>query len=532
MARIVLTADRAVFTDFSGAEPLGFGLCIPYRLVPRFVEYWVLAPPVPAGDGGRAIFAPYPLCKVEASLLAAGFRRSDVIITPPEKLEGVVSSDTEVVGVHVLDPQGLAPVSWTLRVLMGGGETCTQYEFERLMMRVLQLKRRYRFKVVVGGPGVWQLRGLEKKFGIDVLFEGEAEITFPVLISKILKGEEVPGYVVGEQPAPEAIPTIVTPSRNGIVQITRGCPRKCHFCSPTMQNFRSIPLSNILKEVKLNLEHGLHYVGFATEDVLLYGARGIEPNPKAVKNLFTKTLELSKRYGVERPGFTHVSLSTALAAKELVKFITDTCGYDAHNPAFPQVGLESGSPRIVARYFAGKPYPWKPEEWPEVVISSTKLMNENYWYPCLTYIIGFPGAEPEDYLRTTELLEKLKEEGFKGWTFPLFLVPIGGTLIEKKTGFKTLQELPQEAVESMVVGWRLSIRFSREVYPKILRSMKNRFLRWLLERLTEKALDSLENWVTLISRDPSYIDRLVAGVKLRSTPSLIAALIRSKLRTS
>jgi len=76
-----------------------------------------------------------------------------VVVAPPERLERVVDRDTAVLGVHVVDPQGLAPVSWTLRVLMGGGDPATKYEFERLMRRVAGLKRRYGLKVVVGGPG-------------------------------------------------------------------------------------------------------------------------------------------------------------------------------------------------------------------------------------------------------------------------------------------------------------------------------------------------------------------------------------------
>ena len=57
MVKIVLTADRAVFTDYHGADLFGFGLCTPYRLVPKFVEYMVLAPRAPAVDGVRARFA-------------------------------------------------------------------------------------------------------------------------------------------------------------------------------------------------------------------------------------------------------------------------------------------------------------------------------------------------------------------------------------------------------------------------------------------------------------------------------------------
>jgi len=38
MAKIVLTADRALFTDYHGFDFLGFGLCMPYRLIPKIVD--------------------------------------------------------------------------------------------------------------------------------------------------------------------------------------------------------------------------------------------------------------------------------------------------------------------------------------------------------------------------------------------------------------------------------------------------------------------------------------------------------------
>ncbi len=71
MSKVVLTADRALFTDFSGVDALGFGLCLPLRLIPRLVEYRILSPPVPS-EGVRVIYAPYALSKVEASLIASG----------------------------------------------------------------------------------------------------------------------------------------------------------------------------------------------------------------------------------------------------------------------------------------------------------------------------------------------------------------------------------------------------------------------------------------------------------------------------
>ena len=525
MVKIVLTADRAVFTDFNGVDALGFGLCLPYRLVPWIIEYLVLAPKISVKDGVRARIAPYPLAKIEAALLATGFKHDDVAIVPPEKIHKVIDRDTAIVGIHVLDPRGLSPVSWTLQVMTGGGKSCTAYEFEKLIRRVQKLKAVYRFKVVVGGPGVWQLRGFERVLGIDVLFDGEAEITFPSIAKKILNGEEVPSYVVGEQPSIEMIPPIITPSRNGLVEITRGCPRRCQFCSPTMRYFRSIPLETIIKEIDVNLRNGIKIVSFITEDVLLYGSQNLKINEDAIKRLYIEALSKSKAYGVSQIGFTHVSCASAYSAPHLVKFISDVNGFDADNPIFPQVGLESGSVRIVEKFFRGKTYPYPPEKWPEIVVSSAKLFNDNYWYPCFTYIVGFPGEEVEDHIKTLELLDTLESEGFKGWTFPLFLIPMGDTLIENKASFKYLKDLSKEAVDTIVKGWKMSLRFSREIYRKLIR-VRNPIAMRIVNAFAELAFKAMEQWIEGLSKDPEKALVEYSKVEIRGLRQLVGAVIR------
>ncbi len=524
MVKIVLTADRAVFTDYHGADLFGFGLCMPYRLVPKFVEYMVLAPRAPTVDGVRARFAPLGICKTEAALLAAGFKREEVAIVPPHALRKAVDKDTAIVAVHVLDPKGLAPVTWTLKAISGGGTSCTELEFENLMKVVLELKHRYRFKLVVGGPGSWQLRGWEDKYEIDVLYDGESELTFPIVVKKLLNGEEVPRYVRGEPPPPEAIPLIVTPSRNGQVQITRGCPRRCRFCSPTMWRFRSIPLEQILKEVKFNLDAGFKSVGFVTEDVLLYGANGLKLNPDAIKKLFDETVKLASKYGVDTVGFSHVSCASALVVKDVVKYISDLEGLSDSKPLFPQIGLESGSPRIVAKYFRGKAYPWSPEDWPNVIVEASKLFNDAYWYPCYTYIIGFPDATPDDYIKTIELLDRLRDEGFKGWTFPLLLIPMGGTLIEKEAQFLQLKKLPREAIDCLVEGWRLSLSFSRTIIHRLVR-VRNPLIAKILNRLAEKALRAMEVWIDGVSKGIDIIETQFSQVNIRNLSSLAKTIV-------
>ncbi len=528
-AEIVLTADRALFTDYNGVDALGFGLCLPLRLLPSFLEYMILAPPVPISPEGRASYAPYSLGKVEAALLAAGFRRKDVAIAPPEKLPSIIDKNTEIVGVLVVDPQGLAPVSWTLKALGGGGITATQYEFERLMKNLREIRGRgYGFKIVVGGPGVWQLRGRMDEFGVDVLFDGEAEVTFPILAKDIIDGRRSPRFIVGKPPGSDLIPPIITPSRNGLVEITRGCPRRCHFCSPTMKNFRSISFKTIEKEMEVDLMGGARSISFVTEDVMLYGAstNPLKFNTDAVKTLYSSALKIVRGWGVERIGFSHVTLSSALACRNLTRWISDVNGLDGDHPFLPQTGMESGSPGIVARFFGGKPYPWRAEDWPDVVIEASKLINDNYWYPCYTYIIGFPGSEPRDYTMTTELLDKLKDEGFRGWTFPLLLIPMGGTLIENRADFPELLSLPMEAIEAMVAGLKFSVSFSEWAYPRLVGEIKNPVLRRIALRLQGLTMNALREWAKILERNPESMKEL-NRVDIRRMRGLMRAAVTS-----
>jgi len=164
-----------------------------------------------------------------------------------------------------------------------------------------------------------------------------------------------------------------------------------------------MPLSTIMKEVKINKLAGARNIDLIAEDVMLYGAKGININKEALLSLF-------KRISREVPSitFNHASFASVLPAKNIIRELTELSGHGADKPLFPQVGLESGSPRIMRKYMSGKSRPWRPEEWPQVVKEAMSIMNENYWYPCCTLIIGFPDETEDDIIRTLELVDDLR----------------------------------------------------------------------------------------------------------------------------
>jgi len=500
--RIVLTADQALMTNFSGLSFFGFGHCVPYRFVPQLFLEKALGSPIETDEEGRALTATYSLRKVEASLLNAGFESKQVIVTSPKKIQKVITSSTRIVGISVVDPLGKAPVSVALASLLGGGDSCTKVEFLDLVNKVKTLKKKYDFSIVVGGPGVWQLTQVKELLGIDVLFFGEAEITFPKLAHDIIEGKKSLPLVFGETPSTEEIPVIAKPSRLGAVQVTRGCPRKCQFCAPTTSKFRSIPLDKILSEAELNIRNGAKYIDLTSDDVLLYGANGIRVNHEAVIKLFSTIVE---KYNVPVT-FPHVSVASVRQDPHLVEKISVIAGFSSEHPIFPDVGLESGSSRIIAKYMAGKALPWTPQEWPETVIEATRIMNENNWYPCYTMMVGFPDEKEQDLAETLKLVNKLVDQNAKVWIFPLLSIPIRGTPLGNQS-HPEMEFMPKTVWELFCLSWQQSLRFSHAMRDQLLSGVTNPITKRVTSRLFDAGIELLSKFFSHLEEDPQVLSQ-------------------------
>ncbi|BCU68149.1 hypothetical protein HS7_15860 [Sulfolobales archaeon HS-7] len=241
MTRVILTADRSAFTDYAGTSVLGYVACMPSRLVPRYFMDKFFTPPIKADKNGKALYAPYSLRKLEALLSNEGF---DTMVTPPEYLKKV-ANEGDIVGITAHDPLGIEPVSMKLSMLFGGGKTWTAEFFEELGEQVRKVKKEKGIKVLVGGPGVWQLER-ERPEWIDTVYIGDGETDLPEVLKKIEAGEKIPVVKARKVRDVTKIPTIKNPARLGEVQVTRGCPRGCQFCSITPETFMSIPLDDVV----------------------------------------------------------------------------------------------------------------------------------------------------------------------------------------------------------------------------------------------------------------------------------------------
>ena len=460
--KVVLTSPRGEMSRYNG-DPFGAFIAVfPEKVIPRMILRPEWFKPEDNPDGS-AKFLPYGLRKVEA-LLLRHFAREDVVCCHPDNLEQFVGPKTKVVGITSMDPMGLAYVSVTYNSMIAvPGESVDAIEFRRVVEN--PALRRYDPTIILGGAGAWQVRhaGKVEEFGIDVLVHGEGELTVLDVFKKAAAGEPLPKEVHGSKVPIEFIPAIEGAASYGVVEITRGCGRGCQFCSPTNRRRHSLPIPHILKEVDVNVKAGSRSIFFATEDLFLYecGPK-FEPNGPAMARLIEAVGSVP---GVDFIHLSHIAIAPVVydprAVEMISPFLLEKTRYNhsyRHEYKEPFVtalfGIESGSIRIMKKYMRGKIWPFPIEQYHEINIEGTGILNDNGWKPMATMITGWPDETPDDTVQSLELIDKLK--GHKLFLVPLLFIPLEDTKLKNERRV-SLDQLTPEQWDFFAESWRFNI---------------------------------------------------------------------------
>lgn len=466
-AKIVLTSSATEMSDYYNNPFVAFVAAFAKGPIPLWVLRNYLYPPVESNGDGQAKYAPYGLRKVEALLLEHGFSPSDVVVVHPSKLDDFVGSNTKVVGISSMDPLGMGYVSKTYSSLIGGGASMNAVEFEALMRHPSIQK--YRPKVIVGGYGSWQLqrKKVADKYGVNCVLVGGAAETIVDVFDKATNGADLPRTVRSERKVGrQSMPLIRHAAIHGGVEISKGCGRNCQFCTPTMQDKLDVPLDNVMKEVEVTVREGASRITLITEDLFLYGSKDKRfiPNREAVLKLVKG---IASYPGVEAIQPSHMSLAPVvhdpLLVKEVAEVLIDNSWYRHGNKRIvtSETGIETGSVRLMNKYMAGKPLPFKPEQWKEVVTQAFGILNDNSWYPLATLIIGLPDEKEEDVAETLELMDDLK--GYDAFYVPLFFVPLENCVLMNKRGVE-LDSLSKIRWEFLIRCWEYNVRIWRDTF--------------------------------------------------------------------
>ena len=418
---------------------------------------------------GRAKYVPNGIRVVEALLLRE-YGESDVVTCYHEKLDKFVGPETRVVGIHAHNPLGISYATDVYSKLAGENQMpVNAAEFMKIVTH--PVLKKYRPKIVVGGPGAWQLEkaGRLDEFNVDYLIDGEIERVFADLFRRIINGDPTLERIIkvtkSEQPTVEEIPIVRHRSTFGVVEITRGCGRGCQFCSPATKVGRSFPLEHILANARVNADEGANEVMLASEDMFLYEQfPNFTPNTDALINLFKAVKAVS---GIETIQTSHITMAPVVRHPDLIERLTPHLVPFSHlhhddstdpNKCVidPIIGLETGSPRVFDTFMKGKAYPYKAHQWRDVILKGMEILNRHNWYPFCTFIIGLPGEKDEDTRASLDLLYDLRDA--KGMFVPTWFVPLENTRMQKKESVK-LVEMTDLQWEFFFTCWKYNLEF-------------------------------------------------------------------------
>lgn len=267
----------------------------------------------------------------------------------------------------------------------------------------------------------------------------------------------------------------MNPSINGLVEVGRGCCRGCKFCSVTLRPLRWHPYQRILQEIDVNIRLGnTNWSCLHAEDIILYGSENVYPKDEKLIKLHE--LVVKKCEGMS---WSHSSLASVAANPNLFSKIAEIIT-QKQSWWGAEIGIETGSAELAKKIMPAKAYPFKPEQWPEVVQTGMGLMHDNNLVPACTLIVGFPEETEEDLIKTIELVDELR--GFRSLVVPLFFVPMGRLRDEDWFKETEMNKLHKELLARCMrhdfhwIGELVDLGFGGRWYGRLLRYLYKVFI--------------------------------------------------------
>jgi radical SAM superfamily enzyme YgiQ (UPF0313 family) len=477
MARFVLISDTTLSRNYRSVPLLDFLASAPTDALPSSIYSFLKGPPPPA-TGGRAALAPYAIRKLEASLLR-DYTKDEVVVAQEDHIADFVDEDTEIIGVSTMDPLGLGPLTMSYSVFFETkAPAYVHREFETLLAKVNRARAGKKAKLMVGGPGVWELtvrpEELEKN-SIDFAYQGEADDIATDLFRYVAEesGEKteffrgyqtfnaefhkewqanskfISRYQFSKQfPTLDEIPDIVNPSVKGMVEVMRGCGIGCDFCEVTLRPLRYYEPERVRREISVNVRAGMSNAWLHSDEIFAYQhGRNFVPNEDAILDLMNVVMSTP---GIGHTNPTHGRISIPAAYPELMREMAEVIRSGPDNWIGMQVGIETGSDRLAAKHMPNKTLPLKvgPDgTWGDIVWKGTYTMNKYYWRPAFTVQVGQAGETPDDNWETVALINRMSNSSletgapFEFTVTPMQNVPLG---LLKSRDFSSLKLDPSQ----------------------------------------------------------------------------------------
>jgi radical SAM superfamily enzyme YgiQ (UPF0313 family) len=222
-----------------------------------------------------------------------------------------------------------------------------------------------------------------------------------------------------------------------------------------------------MKEVEVNIREGSKSIFTVTEDIFLYKSKkDFIPNSEEIVKLY-KTI--ASYPGVENILLSHASFAPVIYDKKLLDELTPiliekTKWNPKTSPNYKkpfisiEMGIETGSVRLMQKYMKGKALPYSVDNWPELVAEAIGYLNDHDWWPLCTIMTGQPEETEEDVIATLNLIDDLKNQNAKMFYTPVLFIPLKEAILgnSRRTNLNNLSELQWEVLAR---SWKNNIDF-------------------------------------------------------------------------
>ncbi len=244
--------------------------------------------------------------------------------------------------------------------------------------------------------------------GFDVVFVGEAEVSFSLFIERLAEGaswRDIPGIayrnekgMICHNPAPSPINldlcSTTAPSAGiiGNIEITRGCYYACNFCQ-TPRIFKGTVRHRNLESIVTEAERLPRFIGFISPNAFCYGAD--RPGVNKENAIITMLQRLRNHFGERQINFgmfpsevrpDYVRQSLLRNIKPLI------------NNRSLAIGVQSASDRILRR-----------AKRQHTIADAERAIDtclEEGFNVIMDFIFGLPGEDEDAVKETLHFLEK------------------------------------------------------------------------------------------------------------------------------
>lgn len=421
---VVLTADRTLTADyrllFDGMLAASQTTTAPAWIFGRLLM------PHRKQAGPRARVAPLGLRRIEAALLAGGFSADEVVVANEDQLGEAIGRRTRVIGISSGEPVGMGMNTSTMTAVAGGA-IWPQAMFARLLRKITRLNRDVAAKVVLGGPGAWQLAGRRsdrERLGIDHVISGYAETNAAATFRGLVGGEALPEIVPGDWNRDATIPAIRGATTMGVVEISRGCGLGCDFCTIARTPMVHLPPKTILADVETNLAAGQNCVAALSEDFFRYGGEGVKVRPEVLLALLR---EIRGMPGLRLVQIDHANVTSVEQYDDgqLAEIHDLLVGDDHGRYVWVNVGVETAAGELLRSVGGGPKLGYGGRNWGELCAAQLRRLCRAKFFPMASLMIGLPGETDEHLRETLDWVRSLGGERLA--VFPVLHAPIDGS---------------------------------------------------------------------------------------------------------